>query len=568
MLNHPLHDRLYTIGLDYGSLSCRGILADVRNGSIHAEETFVYPHGVMDTSLPDGTPLASGWYLQHPSDYVDALQAVIPSLVRKSGISPKQIVGIGVDATASTVIPVDETMQPLCLNPLFSSHPHAWPKMWKHHAAYPQAQKLTAISREQQCPYLDWYGGAVSAECLLSKVVETFECDRTVYDAAYAFMELADWIPSQLAGMPAFSTSLACAKAFYDLKTGYPDSDFFAAVHPDLAGLPQEKLMKHFSQHALAYPCQKVGELCSEMAQALGLCAGTVISAGHMDAYTPMAALGINQPGIMMMILGTSTGIMLLSEEERPVRGVTASLPDTFFPGLWGYASGQASVGDGLQWFADHCVPGEYEREAEKQGLSVQQYLTQLAQKLSPGETGLLCLDWINGNKSCLGNPRLSGMFLGLSLQTRPEHIYRAMLEATAFGARVIAETYRNAGVPVHEIRACGGIAGKNPLMMQIYADVLGMPISVSRCKQAPALGAAIYAAAAAKEQTGYPDVFAAVENMADRNFTVYTPTEQHQSVYEALYREYCTLHDYFGCGENRVMERLYHQRAKGGDQP
>ena len=369
-------------------------------------------------------------------------------------------------------------------------------------------------------------------------------------------------------GMPAFSTSLACAKAFYDLKTGYPDSDFFAAVHPDIAGLPQKKLMKRFSQHALAHPCQKVGELCSEMAQALGLCAGTVISAGHMDAYTPMAALGIDQPGIMMMILGTSTGIMLLSEEERPVRGVTASLPDTFFPGLWGYASGQASVGDGLQWFADHCVPGEYEREAEKQGLSVQQYLTQLAQKLSPGETGLLCLDWFNGNKSCLGNPRLSGMFLGLSLQTRPEHIYRAMLEATAFGARVIAETYRNAGVPVHEIRACGGIAGKNPLMMQIYADVLGMPISVSRCKQAPALGAAIYAAAAAKEQTGYPDVFAAVENMADRNFTVYTPTEQHQSVYEALYREYCTLHDYFGCGENRVMERLYHQRAKGGNQP
>ncbi|MBQ7867520.1 MAG: ribulokinase, partial [Clostridia bacterium] len=286
MLNQPVTASQFTIGLDYGSLSCRGILADVRNGSILAEETFVYPHGVMDASLPDGTPLTTGWALQHPSDYVDALQAVIPSLVKKSGVSPDQIVGIGVDATASTVVPVDEAMQPLCLKPLFSSHPHAWPKMWKHHSAYPQAEKLTAVSKEQQRPYLDWYGGAVSAECLLSKVVETFECDRTVYDAAYAFMELADWIPSRLAGMPAFSTSLACAKAFYDPKTGYPDSDFFAAVHPDLAGLPQKKLMKRFSQHTLAHPCQKVGELCPEMAQALSLFAGTVISAGHMDAYT------------------------------------------------------------------------------------------------------------------------------------------------------------------------------------------------------------------------------------------------------------------------------------------
>lgn len=563
MLNQPIANP-FTIGLDYGSLSCRGILADARNGAILAEETFVYPHGIMDAALPDGTPLAAGWALQHPSDYLDAVYAVIPALVKKSGVSPEQIVGIGVDATASTVIPVDEQLQPLCLKPSFASHPHAWPKMWKHHSAYPQAEKLTAITREQNRPYLNWYGGAVSAECLLSKVVETFECDRTAYEAAHAFVELADWIPSRLAGAPVFNTSSACAKAFYDPKTGYPDSDFFAAFHPDLAQLPQEKLISRFPQPVLVHPCQKAGELCPEMAQALGLRAGTVIAAGHMDGYTPLAALGIDKPGVMMMILGTSTAIMLLSDRERPVKGVTASLPDIFFPGLWGYASGQASVGDGLQWFAEHCVPGEYEREAQQQGLSIQQYLTKLAQPLEPGETGLVCLDWLNGNKSCLGNPRLSGMFLGLNLQTRPEQIYRAMLEATAFGARVIVEAYRSAGVPVDEIRACGGIAGKNPLMMQIYADVLGVPISVSRCTQAPALGAAIFAASAAGEQTGYPDVFAAVDAMSDRDFMVYTPDEAHQAAYEALYREYRTLHDYFGCGENRIMERLYQLRTKG----
>ncbi|MBQ2957076.1 MAG: ribulokinase [Clostridia bacterium] len=558
-------DRLFTIGLDYGSLSCRGILTDVRSGAILAEETFVYPHGVMDASLPDGTPLLPGWHLQHPSDYLDALQAVIPALVKKSGVSPGQIVGIGTDATASTVIPVDENMQPLCLNPDFAPHPHAWPKMWKHHAACSQAEKLTAISREQRRPYLDRYGGAVSSECLISKVIETFECDRTVYDAAYAFMELADWIPSQLAGAPIFSTALASAKAFYDIKSGYPDGDFFAAVHPDLEHLPEDKLIGRFPHHVLTHPCNHAGGLSRHMAEALGLCAGTVVTPGHMDAYTPMAALGIDKPGVMMMIMGTSTGIMLLGDEGRPVSGVTASLPDTFFPGLWGYASGQASVGDGLQWFADHCVPGKYERAAESEGLTVQQYLTKLAQRLSPGETGLICLDWINGNKSCLGNPRLSGMFLGLNLQTTPEQIYRAMVEGTAFGARMIAEAYRAAGVAVNEIRACGGIAGKNPLMMQIYADVMGMPISVSRCTQVPALGAAIYAAAAAGEKTGYPSIFAAMEAMAEREFTVYMPDERRHAAYETLYREYRTLHDYFGCGENRVMERLYAQRTQGG---
>ena len=566
MLKDPLKGSgLFTIGLDYGSLSCRGVLADTRNGALLAQETFVYPHGIMDTMLPDGTPLESGWYLQHPLDYLEALPAVIPALIRKSGVLPEQIVGIGIDATASTVIPVDDALRPLCLNPAFSDHPHAWPKMWKHHAAYPQAQTLTKISREQNRPYLEWYGGAVSAECLLSKVTETFECDRAVYEAAHAFMELADWIPSLLAGTPVFSTSLACAKALYHPQKGYPDSDFLGAFHPELARLPQEKLMDSFPQRKLAHPCEKAGELCPEMAKALGLRAGTVITAGQMDAYTPMAALGIDKPGVMMMILGTSTGIMLLSKEARPVQGVTASLPDTFFPGLWGYASGQASVGDGLQWVVDHCVPGEYEKEARKQGLSVHQYLTELAQPLLPGETGLICLDWFNGNKSCLGNPLLSGMFLGLNLQTRPEHIYRSMLEATAFGARVIKETYQNAGVPVHEIRACGGIAGKNPLMMQIYADVLGVPFYVSHCTEAPALGAAIYAASAAGKTTGHSDVFAAVEAMADRDFKVYMPNEQHQAVYEWLYREYLTLHDYFGRGGNRVMERLYHQRNKGG---
>ena len=270
-----------------------------------------------------------------------------------------------------------------------------------------------------------------------------------------------------------------------------------------------------------------------------------------------MAALGIRAPGQAMLVIGTSTAFMLLSDARRPVQGVTACLPDTYYPGLWGYASGQASVGDCFQWFADNGLPEDYARAAREAGLTPQAYLSQLAAGLAPGETGLLALDWFNGNKSPLANSRLSGLMLGLTLQTRPEHIFRALLEATAFGARAILEAYEQAGVRVQSLTACGGIAGKNPLMMQIYADVLGKPLRVSRCRQAPALGAAIYAAAAAGHATGFSDIFAAVDAMHCRDFIRYTPDPAAGAVYDALYREYKALSDYFGRGGNDVMERL-----------
>jgi L-ribulokinase len=277
-----------------------------------------------------------------------------------------------------------------------------------------------------------------------------------------------------------------------------------------------------------------------------------------------MPGIGIARPGVMMMIVGTSTGIMLLNNAHRPVEGVTACLKDTYYPDLWGYGSGQASVGDIFGWFTENGVPEGYVREAREKDLSIHQYLTELASALIPGESGLLALDWLGGNRSCLGNMNLSGTILGLTLQTKPEHIYRALLEATAFGARTILEAYRNAGVPVHEIRICGGIPNKNPLLMQIYADVLGLPLYVSRCTQAPALGSAIYAAAA----VGIGDIFQMVETMGDDNCRIYEPNPRHREVYEALYREYRTLHDYFGRGENAVMERLRKISAKSGNMP
>ena len=551
-------DGKYTIGLDFGSLSCRGVLVRTADGSVLADAVSVYPHGAMSDALPDGTPLPGNWCVQHPQDFIDALTEVVTALT-SSGVVPKEdIAGICCDFTASTVIPLDETLTPLCFQEKYASRPHAWPKMWKHHAAVKQTERLNEVSREQNRPFLKWYGGKINTECLMAKVIQTFDEDREVYDETCVFMEAADFIPTLLTGKPCFSTALAAAKAFWCAEDGYPDGDFFAAIHPELRHLPEEKLMNRLPDRTVGAPGQYVGTVSEEMAEKLGLCPGTAVAASTLDAYTPMLGLGIAEPNVMMFVMGTSTGIMVLSDEEKPVEGVTVSRPALYYPELWGYGSGQASVGDGFQWFCDNCVPERYTQEAKKRGIAVQQYLTELAQPLEPGASGVIALDWINGNKSCLGNAKLSGMFLGLNMNTRAEHIFRAVVEATAFGARMIVEAYKTAGVAVKEIRACGGIAMKNAMLMQIYADVLGVPIRVSACQQGPALGAAIYAAVGAGI---YPDNYKAVEAMADTRFTLYTPDPDHQAAYETLYQEYKELHDYFGRGGNRIMERLYDRR-------
>lgn len=542
-----------TIGLDYGSLSCRGILADVRDGSILAQAEMAYPHGILDRQLPDGTPLMGDWCLQHPGDYLAALKKIVPELLKTGGIPKEEVIGIGIDFTASTVIPLDGHFHPLCET--YPSRPHAWPKLWKHHGASLQAEKLTAAC--ENTDYLSRYGGKISSECLTAKVLQVFEEDREMYDAAHGFVEAMDYVTGLLCGIPVFGGSVAAAKAFHSRESGYPDESFFSSVHPDLASLPREKLAERYVNCRFVSPWEKAGVLCPEMADNLGLCPGIAVSGPQMDAYAAMPGLGIAKPGVMLLVVGTSTGVMLLERENRPVEGTTACLPDTYYPGLWGYGSGQASVGDAFAWFVKNCAPEGYAIAAREKGLSIHQYLTELAKELVPGESGLIALDWLGGNRSCLGNPNLSGMILGLTLQTKPEHIYRSLLEATAFGLRRILEAYRSAGVAVEEIWACGGIPNKNPLLMQIYADVLDMPLHVGTCTQAPALGSAIYAAAAA----GCGDIFETVAAMGDRSCRVYEPNPGNRQRYDDLYREYRQLHDYFGRGENPVMEKL---REKG----
>ena len=547
----------YVIGLDFGSLSCRGVLADGKDGHILATAEAEYPHGIMTERLPDGTPLTGNWCLQHPGDYLAVLDRVLPKLCGGNEISKSQIVGLGVDFTASTVIPLDAHFEPMCA--AHPTRPHAWPKLWKHHGAQAQADKLTKLCTERDPDYLSRYGGKISCESLIPKVLQVYEEDPELFRSTHCFVEAMDYVTSLLCGKPVFSSSVAAAKAMLRKGTGYPGEDFFGAISPELGNLAKEKLMERFDDYILAAPGEKVGSLCAEMAERFGLPEGIAISAPQMDAYAAMPGIGIAKPGILLMVVGTSTGIMLLSEERKNVEGVTACLPDTYYPGLWGYASGQASVGDTFGWFVDRCVPEDYSRAARSRGVTLHQHLSDLAASLKPGESGLLALDWLGGNRSCLGNPNLSGMIMGLTLQTKPEHIYRSLLEATGFGTRIIVEAYRSAGVPVDEIWVCGGIANKNPLMMQLYADILDLPLHVSRCTQAPALGAAVYAAAAA----GLGDVFAMAETMGDRGCTVYEPNPAHRQTYDCLFSEYKRLHDYFGKGENPFMEHLREMSRK-----
>ena len=541
----------YTIGLDFGSLSCRGILVDTQDGSICTEAMFVYPHGVMTEKLPDGTPLKGDVAFQHPRDFREALEKVVKELVAKCD-APQNIIGIAADTTVSTVIALSDAFIPLCELEEFASRPQAYAKMWKHHGAAPMAKQIEEICREQNRPYLDWYGGSISSESLFMKAIETFVRDREVYDNTACFIELADYIPSLLAGKPVFSVPLLKAKAFCDENWSYPDSEFLAAFDPALVDLPN-KLSEAFNR-CILYPGTSGAQLCPEMAKKLGLPEGIAVSAGTADSYSPILGIGITGAEQMIMTIGTSTGIMIMSDEPRRVEGVTVSLTDIFYPGKCGYGSGQTSTGDALGWFAENCTPARYEREAEAKGISVQALLTEKAALLPPGSGGIMALDWLNGNKSCLANPNLTGLFVGLTLSTKPEQMYRALIEATAFGARAIIENYKKCGVPVREIRAAGGIVGKNKLLMQIYADVIGLPIMASRCPQVPALGAAINAACAAGE---YKYIEEGVAAMSCKDFDIYTPNPETRAEYDSLYAEYMTLHDYFGKSENRIMEKL-----------
>lgn len=544
----------YSIGVDYGTQSGRTVLVEIGTGREVATAVKEYTHGVMDEFLPDGiTKLERDWALQHPADYLEVLQVTIPEVLKKAQVSADAVIGLGIDFTACTVLPIDAHGTPLCFKEEFKSHPHSYVKLWKHHAAQDEANRLNQFAEERGEKFLQRYGGKISSEWLFPKVWQILNEAPEIYDAANQILEATDWVISQLTGEINRNSCTAGYKAIWHKQEGYPSSEFFKALDPRLENVVEDKLSTKIVP--IGY---NAGEITDKAAKLTGLNLGTAVAVANVDAHVSVPAVGITEPGKLLMIMGTSTCHILLGEEEKVVPGMCGVVEDGVIPGYMGYEAGQSCVGDHFEWFTENCVPASYYEETEEKGVNIHQLLTEKANKLKVGESGLLALDWWNGNRSTLVDADLTGVLLGTTLLTKPEEIYRALIEATAYGTRMIVETFRNYGVPVNEVFAAGGIAEKNALMMQIYSDVLNMDIKIAASSQTPALGSAMFGAVAAgKERGGYDSIKAAAKDMGRVKDYIYQPIRTNVEVYEKLYNEYARLYNYFGRGENNVMKTL-----------
>ncbi|MGJ7922668.1 ribulokinase [Neobacillus sp. LXY-4] len=553
----------YTIGIDYGTQSGRAVLVSLADGKEIADHVTPYRHGVIDEVLPEsGIVLGHEWALQHPYDYIEVIKNSVPAVLKESGIDPSLVIGIGIDFTACTMLPVNEFKQPLCLLDEYKDNPHSWVKLWKHHAAQPEANKINEIAEKRGEKFLPRYGGKISSEWMIAKVWQILNEAPEIYEATDKFVEATDWVISQLSGNLIRNSCTAGYKAIWHKQEGYPSKEFFKALDPRLEHLTETKLRGDVV--ALG---TKAGKLTEEMARLTGLTQGIAVAVGNVDAHGAVPAVGVVEPGKLVMAMGTSICHMLLGTEEKQVEGMCGVVEDGIIPGLYGYEAGQSAVGDIFEWYVEEGIPAYVKTAATEQGLNIHQYLEQKASEYKPGESGLLALDWWNGNRSILVDTQLTGLMLGMTLQTKPEEIYRALLEATAYGTRTIVDAFNENGIHVNELYACGGLPQKNRLLMQIYSDVTNLPIKIAASKQTMALGAAMFAAVAAgKEAGGYDTILEAAEKMARVKEEVIQPIAENVVIYDKIYAEYKRLHDYFGRGENDVMKRLMVLRTSSSE--
>ncbi len=547
-------DERFTIGIDFGTESARAVIVSVATGEEVASAVYQYDHGVMDKSLPDGkTPLPPDFALQHPADYLRAVEHATRGALAASGVAPRQVIGVGIDFTACTMLPVYGDGTPLCLDPQFSAEPHAFVKLWKHHAAQPQANRINAVGAERGESFLRRYGGKYSSEWFFSKLLETLEMAPRVYDAAARFIEAADWVVWQLTGRESRNACTAGYKAMWDKREGFPSGQFFAALDPRLEDVVDRKMSR-----VISYAGERVGGLTPEMAARTGLPPGIAVASANVDAHVAVPAATVVEPGKLVMVMGTSICHMVLGREQRFVEGMCGVVEDGIIPGYYGFEAGQSAVGDIFAWFVKNAVPPEYHREAAERGMDVYAVLEERASRLAPGEHGLLALDWWNGNRSVLVDADLTGLMVGMTLSTKPEEMYRALIEATAFGTATIIDSFERSGVPVRELYACGGLPNRNKLLMQIYADVTGREIRVAASEQTSALGSAMFAAVAAgPELGGHDSIVSAARHMAHLCPDLYRPDPRSHETYRLLWQEYARLYDYFGRGANDVMKVL-----------
>ena len=539
-----------TLGLDFGTASVRAVVVETATGVERGTAVSDYRHGVIDRLLP-GTdkPLPPDWALQHPSDYIESAAEAIAAACQAAGVSADAVVGIGIDCTSCTILPIDADNRPLCLNPAFSTRPHAWVKLWKHHAAQPEADRINELANARREPFLADYGGRTSSEWLCAKALQILDEDPAVYDAARGFVEAGDWIAYELCGTLVRNACAAGYKGFWSRARGFP-SDFFGALDRRFADLVAKM------PGEVVPPGRRIGGLRKDMAARLGLRPGTAVGAAIIDAHSAVPGCTVVTPGRMVMVIGTSTCHMLLADRLAPVEGIAGVVFDGIVEGCYAYEAGQPAVGDLFGWCArewtGHDAGDDAARFAE---------LEQSAGVSGVGARGVVALDWWNGNRSVLANADLSGLLIGLTLATTKGDVYRSLIEATAFGTRRILESFSRESIEVGELVAVGGLAIRSPLLLQVYADVTKLPIRLAASANASATGAAMFGAVAAGGSAGGHDTLVdAARHMAQLLDRQIEPSAAVSRPYDELYAEYMSLHDYFGRG-NPQMTRLRRYR-------
>jgi L-ribulokinase len=536
----------YAIGVDFGTESGRAVLLDLDSGDELAASVVRYPSEAIDRTLPGtGERLPPDWALQDPDDWVLVVQQGVPAVLSEAGVPPDQVVGIGVDFTSCTVLPVTSDGTPLCKLDRWREHRHAWAKLWKHHAAQPIADRLTEVALERGDDFLSRYGGRISSEWYFPKLIELWLDDREVYDAADEFIEATDWIVWWLTGTQVRQSATAGYKAMWSPHDGLPPTEFFEAAYPGFSQ-PAEKLGDSFVPLGT-----RAGTLRSDVAARLGLPESVAVAVGNIDAMVAVPGAGVQEPGTFVIVIGTSICDLVVHPDETRLPGITGVVKDGILPGLYGYEAGQTAVGDMLAWFVETVASdgGSYSE------------LERAASEIAPGETGLVALDWFNGNRTILADADLSGAIFGLTLQSTSEQIYRALLESIAFGSRRIMENFEEHGLELTEIVACGGIAERSPLMMQLLADTSGRQVHVPESSEVPARGAAMFGAVAAG---AFDDIESAIAATRPKSMRTYEPDRDAKRTYDRVYEIYRSLYELLGRSQAELLHEL--KRIRTGD--
>lgn len=518
----------FTIGIDFGTLSCRALVLDAVSGAALGMGERGYH--VYDKALPCGVVLPPRTALADPAEYLQALTDAVREAIDRAQIDRQDVAGIAIDATSMSVVPCDENGAPMCFQAKWQNEPQAYIRLWKSYTATHEAEEICQTARAQNQPFLNACGGYPSSEGIYPKMIETIRQCPELYDETSAFVDLNEFLTWQLTGKLTRSTGSMGLKCYCPDGNTLPDAAFFAQIEPAMITCDQK-----MRGEALPWGA-KAGTLCKEWAERLGLPAGIAVGAGALDGPVSMVALGLQHSGDAMLTIGTSGVLSVISDVWQPVSGICGQAYSSLMPGLYGYDFCQSGVGDMFGWFVQNCVPARYEKMAQEQGISVHTLLSRLGFAHPVQDNDIVALDWWNGSRCVVVDQTLSGALSGLTLGTVPEDIYRALIEGAAFGTRTMLEHCQACGVPVERIRVCGGIAGKNPLLVQCYADILGRELAVSTLPNSAAAGAAINAAAAAGI---YNDLADAMAHLSQTQFVRYQPDMQNHARYAPLYERY-----------------------------